>query len=397
MIYVGIDIGKEKHCLAAINETAQVLLKPVFVEQNHESYEAIATRLRRLGDCSEVKIGMEASGHYWVHFFHFLNEAGWIVELFNPVLSNAQGRCHLRGRKTDKDDALAIAKTMRDGGYTPWAMPGDQHNPLKLLCRHRSFVVSELANAKRRFSGLLDLAFPEFATLFSDPYGKAPLAVLRTAPSAKAVAALSVRKLSGILSRNSGGRHSLEMARKLHQAAQTSIAQAQHNESLASIIQGMLDHLEFFQKQIGQLEAQIEALFQAIDDPIEAIPGIGKKTAPMILAEFGDLSRFHGGYKKLLAFAGLDPRIRQSGQWKGTVKMSKRGSPALRTALYQAASMGRLHHASLQAIYHHHRHIKGKNHRVAVSHVARKLVQIIWATCRNHSPFDPEKISPILT
>lgn len=395
MIYAGIDIGKEKHCIAAISETAEVLLKPEFVEQNHESFQAIEERLRRLGDPSRLKIGMEASGHYWTHFFHFLTQAGWTVELFNPVLSNAQGRCHLRGRKTDKDDALAIAKTLRDGGYTPWAIPSDDHAKLKLLCRQRSFIVSELSNAKRRLTGLLDLAFPEFAGLFNDHYGKAPVAVLREAPTAKAAAGLSTRKLSSILSSNSAGHHGLQMARKLREAARASIAHAQHSEELAGIIRGMIEQLDFFGEQIRKLDRQIKELFKSIESPIKEIPGIGDKTAPTIIAELGNLSRFEGGYKKLLAFAGLDPRIRQSGKWKGRVKMSKRGSPALRTALFQAASMGRLHNSDLQAIYHRHRHIKGKNHRVAVSHVARKLVQIIWATCRNNKTFDPTKVCPI--
>ena len=159
----------------------------------------------------------------------------------------------------------------------------------------------------------------------------------------------------------------------------------------------MLEQLEFFNQQLQECDKQIKAIFTELDDPIEEIPGIGAKSGPVILSEFGELSRFKGGYKKLLAFAGLDPRIRQSGQWQGTVKMSKRGSPALRTALFQAASMGRLHNADLQAIYHHHKNTKGKNHRVAISHVARKLVQIIWATCRNGKTFDPDKISAIST
>ncbi len=101
----------------------------------------------------------------------------------------------------------------------------------------------------------------------------------------------------------------------------------------------MLDQLGFFAKQIAKLDARIRELFKSIDSPIKDIPGIGEKTAPMILAELGEFSRFKGGYKKLLAYCGPDPRVRQSGQWKGTVKMNKRGSPALRTALFQAASM----------------------------------------------------------
>ena len=207
MTYVGIDISKSKHCIAAIDQTATVLLKPTFVSQDNEGFENIVQQLRLLGTPEEVKIGMEATGHYWVHFFNFLNEQGWQVELFNPVLSSAQGRAHLRGRKTDKDDAITIAKTLRDGGYSPWAIPSDQHAQMKLLCRQRSFVVSELSNAKRRLTGLLDLAFPEFSAHFSDAYGKAPIAVLKRAPSAKALLALPIKELTKTLHDNSAGRH----------------------------------------------------------------------------------------------------------------------------------------------------------------------------------------------
>jgi len=150
----------------------------------------------------------------------------------------------------------------------------------------------------------------------------------------------------------------------------------------------------FFQRQIERVDAAIGEAYDELAGDLAKLPGIGKVTAPAIIAEYGELSRFEGGYKKLLAYAGLDPRIRESGQWKGTVKMSKRGSPALRTALFKAASMGRLHCPQLQAIYHKHRHEKGKNHRVAISHVARKLVQLIWAVWRNGATYDPSKITP---
>jgi transposase len=395
--YIGIDIGKSKHCIAAIDERANILLKPTFVPQQAEGFEQIAERLRELGSPEEVKIGMEASGHYWVHFFNFLTEQGWTVELFNPVLSSATARTHLRGRKTDKDDAIAIAKTLRDGGYSPWAIPTGTHAEMKLLCRQRSFVVSELSNAKRRLTGLIDLAFPEFVEHFSDTYGKAPLAVLKHAPTAKDLLAVPIKQLTELLHKNSGGRHTETMAKKLRAAASKSIALSQNSEALRSSILLMIEQLAFFKTQLEVCEKQIEALFEGLDDTIKEIPGIGARTGPVILSEFGELSRFDGGYKKLLAFAGLDPRVRQSGQWKGTVKMSKRGSPALRTALFQAASMGRLHNPNLQSIYHKHRHQKGKNHRVAISHVARKIVQIIWATCRNRDAFDPTKICPNTT
>jgi len=223
------------------------------------------------------------------------------------------------------------------------------------------------------------------------------VAVLKHAATAKELLALPVKKLTELLRKNSGGHHTETMAKKLRTAASKSIALSQDSEALRSSIILMIEQLAFFKTQLEVCEKQIAALFEQLDDTIKEVPGIGAKTGAVILSEFGELSRFDGGYKKLLAFAGLDPRVRQSGQWKGTVKMSKRGSPALRTALFQAASMGRLHNADLQSIYHKHRHQKGKNHRVAISHVDRKIVQIIWATCRNGDAFDSAKICPNTT
>ena len=300
MTYIGIDISKSKHCIAAIDQTATVLLKPTFVSQDNEGFETIVQQLRLLGTPEEVKIGMEATGHYWVHFFNFLTEQGWQVELFNPVLSSAQGRAHLRGRKTDKDDAITIAKTLRDGGYSPWAIPSGQHAEMKLLCRQRSFVVSELSNAKRRLTSLLDLTFPEFSAHFSDAYGKAPIAVLKSVPSAKALLALPIKELTKTLHDNSAGRHGEVMAKKLREAAKNSIALSHKSEALSFSILSMLEQLEFFHRQLEACDQQIKTIFAALDDPIEKIPGIGPKNGPVILSEFGDLSRFKGEPRTLL-------------------------------------------------------------------------------------------------
>jgi transposase len=112
------------------------------------------------------------------------------------------------------------------------------------------------------------------------------------------------------------------------------------------------------------------------------------------MAELGDLRRFAGRrpFHALLAYAGMDPRIRQSSQWSGKIKMSKRGSAALLIALFQAASMTRLHEPRLAEIYNRHRHQMHKHHSVAISHVARKLLAIFYADCACGQAFKPTKI-----
>jgi transposase len=393
-IFVGVDIGKGFHCAAAINARGNVLLKPLKVLASAEGFTAFEARLRQLGDKTALLIGLEASGHYWMSLWRFLLERDWQVQVFNPVLSSKNARTHLRGRKTDADDALFIARTVRDGDFTP-LQPGNQDTEqLKLVCRQRRFITHELANAKRRLTGLIDLSFPEFGLQFDNNHSKAAHAVLKAAPSAAAIARLSLRQLGSLLMSASHGRLGTVKAEALRESAKQSLASRRQDPALDLLIRTMIAQLEFFEKQLAELDLHIQRLFSRMEHPIKTIPGIGSITGPLIAAELGDLRRFAGRrpLHAILAYAGMDPRVRKSGQWSGKIKMSKRGSVALRTALYQAASMARLHEPRLAEVYNHHKQQMNKHHAVAISHVARKLVAIIYAVCARGQSYDPSKI-----
>jgi transposase len=393
-IFVGVDIGKSFHCAAAINGRGTVLLKPLKVIVSTEGFMAFEGRLRQLGDKTTVLIGLEASGHYWMSLWRFLLERDWQVEVFNPVLSSKSARTHLRGRKTDADDALFIARTVRDGDFTPFQPGNEETEQLKVLCRQRRFVSHELSNAKRRLTGLIDRNFPELSRHFEDNHSKAAHAVLKVAPSAAAIARLPLRRLERLLLGASRGRLGAEKAKALRESAQKSLAGGRQDTALDLLVRTMIAQLEFFEGQLAELDAHIEKLFSHMEHPIKTIPGIGSITGPMIAAELGDLRRFEGRrpVHAILAYAGMDPRVRNSGQWSGKIKMSKRGSTALRTALYQAASMARLHEPRLAEIYSRHKQQMNKHHGVAISHVARKLVGIIFAVCARGQSYDPAKI-----
>ena len=393
-IFVGVDIGKSFHCAAAINGRGNVLLKPVKVLASAEGFAAFEARLRQLGDKTAVLIGLEASGHYWMSLWRFLLERDWQVEVFNPLLSSKSARRHLRGRKTDADDALFIARTVRDGDFIPLQPGGKDTEQLKLLCRQRRFVSHELANSKRRLTGLIDLSFPEFSGHFENNHSKAAQAVLKAAPSAAAIARLSLRRLERLLIAASRGRLCANKAKALQDSAKKSLSASRQDPALDLLIRAMIAQLEFFEDQLAELDVHIQRLFERMEHPIKSIPGIGSITGPLIAAELGDLRRFEGRrpLHAILAYAGMDPRVRKSGQWSGKIKMSKRGSAALRTALYQAASMARLHEPRLAEIYSRHKQQMNKHHGVAISHVARKLIGIIYAVCVRGQSYDPAKI-----
>ena len=286
-----------------------------------------------------------------------LLERDWQVQVFNPLLSSKSARTHLRGRKTDADDALFIARTVRDGDFIPFQPGKEDTEQLKLLCRQRRFVSHELANAKRRLTGLIDLGFPEFGRHFDNNHSKAAHAVLKAAPSAAAIARFSLRRLQGVLIGASRGRLGAEKAKALRESAKQSLSANRNDPALDLLIRTMIAQLEFFEKQLAELDLHIQRLFSCMEHPIKTIPGIGSITGPLIAAELGDLRRFEGRrpIHAILAYAGMDPRVRKSGQWSGKIKMSKRGSVALRTALYQAASMARLHEPRLAEVYNHHK------------------------------------------
>lgn len=393
-IFVGVDIGKGFHCAAAINARGNVLLKPLKVLASAEGFTAFEARLRQLGDKTALLIGLEASGHYWMSLWRFLLERDWQVQVFNPVLSSKNARTHLRGRKTDADDALFIARTVRDGDFTPLQPGNEDTEQLKLVCRQRRFITHELANAKRRLTGLIDLSFPEFGRHFDNNHSKAARAVLKAAPSAAAIARLSLRRLGSLLMSASHGRLGTVKAEALRESAKQSLASRRQDPALDLLIRTMIAQLEFFEKQLAELDLHIQRLFSRMEHPIKTIPGIGSITGPLIAAELGDLRRFAGRrpLHAILAYAGMDPRVRKSGQWSGKIKMSKRGSVALRTALYQAASMARLHEPRLAEVYNRHKQQMNKHHAVAISHVARKLVGIIYAVCARGQSYDPSKI-----
>ncbi len=396
MIYVGVDIGKSRHCVGAIDAQGGCVLKPWAFSQTPAQLELLEEKLRKLGTPEEVKIGMEATGHYWKVLFTWLNCRGWSVDVLNPVLTAASARTHLRGRKTDADDTLVIAKAVRDGGYTPLRMATPAMEQLKGLCRQRAFVVKELANAKRRLRSFLDYLFPEFTDHFSDPYAKTALAVLEAFPSARQLASVHLRRLTSLIEKASRHCFGAEKARTLREAARDSTARQLEEPATEYALQMMLAQLHFFEQQISALEAKIATLFALLEHPIKSIPGIGDTLAPIILSEYGDLTRFQGRRTahRLLAYAGIDPRVRHSGQWQGKMKMSKRGSPTLRTALYQAARLVCMYCPEFKAIYDKHRTERHKHHGVALSHVARKLLQVIYAMSRDNVLFDPVKMAP---
>jgi transposase len=398
MKYVGVDIAKSDHCLGAIDPQGKVIRKPKHFIQDAEGFRTLAGILQELGGPSEVTIGFEATGHYWVLLAEELQRLGYKPQVFNPILSADAGRTTVRGRKTDEDDCIVIAKVLRDGGFNPVRLPDAQMGTLKQLTRHRQGAVERCANLKKRLVTLLDLVFPEFASLFSDPYGPTARAVLAKAPSARLLISHTEKSFTALVRKVSHGRLGLERVQDILAKARASIAVTRKDTANEMAIRMTIQEIDLLEMQIASYDKEIEAIPVAGRELITTIPGIATVLGSVILAEIGDINSFQrkpgdiskaDSLHRLLAFAGLDPRIRTSGQWTGKVRMSKRGSRALRTAIWRAAFIASKHPAFAD-IYHKHRVIMKQHQKIALSHVARKIIQAIYGVLHYQKPFDIE-------
>jgi len=389
MVYVGVDIGKNKHAVAAVGDAGEIVMPPRFVTQDAGGFASLSGALGALGGAAVVTIGMEATGHYWKALRHDLAAQGYRVDVINPLVTSREASADVRGRKTDKLDALAIATVVRRGGYSPAPAEHAGSDALKAFARQRRYLVARRGDAKRRLVAALDVVFPEAAKTFGDLYSASSQSVIAAFPSARLAAGADIRKLTTLFAKASGGKLGRATAEEIRLAARRSVSHTVVNEGEEFVAAQTVDEIRMLDALIAAAEKR---LLSAEPPPaariLESIKGTGKIQPRVAAAELGELSRFAGPgmAAKVLAFAGCEPRVRESGTWKGRSKMSKRGSSTLRNSLYLMACTVRLHSPCFNEIYKRHT-AKGKHHNVAMSHVIRKLVEVMCGMYKNGTSF----------
>lgn len=402
MIAIGIDIGKGKHAAAAVDESGRQVFKPAFYANNREGAEALLKILTRVAPPETSRIGMEATGNYWFAFHDFLARAGYQVEVINPIVTSASIAGDIRGRKSDKGDAIAIARVVLAEDRAPRRNADATSRSLMALTRQRSFMVAQRSDMKRHLLCMLDVVFPEFHTLFEDGLTPFALSLLEAYPTAAALAKAKRPAVARIVKAHTRGRDAEAEAEALVKAARTSLG-------VDSDVSGALgDCIVLSVKSILDMNRRIETVEEEIDAfeapklaaIISKIKGAGKLLPKVIAAEYGDISRFEadprtgskrGMAKRMLAYAGAEPRIRESGKWQGTIHMSKRGSGALRTALMQIAFTISQNDAYFKAVYDKQMNAN-KHHKVALSFVVEKFLNVIcslWKSGKDYSEKKP--------
>lgn len=257
-----------------------------------------------------------------------------------------------------------------------------------LLSQYRLALVDCCGDCKRQVIGLLDQVFPEYDKLFSDTFGVTSQELLSKYPTPEDMLTVSTRKLTNLLNKSSKGRFDQDKAKQLKAAASNSFGITFAKDPFSFQIKQLMEQITFLGKQIKELEQQISILLEQTNQFITSIPGIGNTLGAIILSEIGDIKRFEKP-SKLVAFAGLDVKVSQSGEFTGTKqKISKRRSPYLRRAIWLVASRATFCDSTLSAHYQSLR-TRGKHHLTAVGAVARKLCNIIFAILRDNHLYQP--------
>ena len=378
MIYVGIDIAKLNHFASAISSDGEILMKPFKFTNDGDGFQLLLSRLETLAlEDGSLIIGLESTAHYGDNLVRYLVACNFKVCVLNPIKTSSMRKNNIRKTKTDKVDTYLIAKTlMMQDSYRFVTFYDLDLMDLKTLGRFRQKTVKQRTRLKIQLTSYVDQVFPELQYFFkSGLHQKSVYALLKEAPTPEAIASMHMTHLAHLLEVSSHGHFTKEMAKELRVLAQKSVGAS--DSALSIQITHSIAQIELLDSQLKQVEAEMTDIMKFNDSVLMTIPGIGSINGGMILGEIGDIHRF-ASPGKLLAFAGLDPSVYQSGNFQAKrTRMSKRGSRVLRYALMNAAHNVVKNNATFKA-YYDAKMAEGRTHYNALGHCAGKLVRIIW-------------------
>ncbi len=385
MFYLGIDIGKNTHVASLVDDKKKIIFKAFSFSNSIDGAESLILKLEAFKN--ELEVGMESTGHYWLSLYSYLVEKNFTVRLINPIQTDGwrQG-IEIRKRKTDVIDSILIADLLRYGDFVETSLSNEDYLSLRNLSRFRSYLISSIGDLKRKTIALLDQVFPEYASSFSNIFGKTSKEILSNFSTPSDFEDINSDDLNTFLESVSKKNYASKKIDELSKKASSSFGINFCLDSFSLQIKMLIEQISFIQNQVSDVENEIEVLLEKLNSPITTIPGIGSVNAATILGEIGDIKRFSNP-SKLVAYAGLDASISQSGEYESTYNhMSKRGSPYLRRALFQSALRAEFCDPVFSD-YYQKKISEGKHHLVATNAVARKLCHTIFAVLTKDEPY----------
>jgi transposase len=403
---VGLDVAKGESQVQAFLDKKQPYKKGFKVAHTLEGLASLLDFIREVENVSGGRppIVLESTGHYHTPVVQYFEDRGYLLIIVNPLISYRAKSSSLRKVKTDVIDARHLCELYYKEDLEPYKQRGIQLLNLRNLTRQHENITGLFVQTKLQFQAILDQVFPEYRGVFGDLHSYVSLLTLQTFPTSQKILDTGEEKVAKKikeLCKSRSQKWADSQAEKLMAAAVQNPFQKNLYHSLTLSLDMYINMLLEYKKHLSKLEDEIDALAKGIEEckVIQSIPGIGEKIAATIISEIGEIDRFNHP-KKLVAFAGIDPSIFESGTFKGTLnRITKRGSSRLRHALYMAVKCAIRdsrkkkttdeiipRNKRLREFYDKKRE-EGKPFKVAVIACANKFLHWIYALLKSKSTF----------
>jgi len=388
MYFVGIDVSKYKHDCFILNDLNEVIVSDLVIPNSHEGFSILLSTLEALSSPQNMRIGFEATGHYASNLKRFLENAHYSFMESNPALISKYIHSQtLRKTKNDSIDSLSIAHWLMTVDYKPYPNGFYHIYSLKSLTRLRDTIVRQRSLYMVKLTNVLDHIFPEFKPFFKERFSQTALYLLEKYHTPQKIAHMNAASYDSIRS-ISRGKFSMQRFLALKELAANTIGDS--NEIFEIQLISILNLYRLADEEVKRLETEIIVLIMELNPRTLTIPGVGPISAAIIISEYGDIKNFSSP-SQMLSFAGLEPGYFQSGTMEFKGKMVKRGSSQLRYTLMNC-TMPLIMYNMVFAEYYHKKRGEGKPHRVALSHVAKKLIRVIYTLETTNVSFDTSKL-----
>jgi transposase len=394
MFYVGIDVSKDKSDICIKDVNGNEMIQRFKITNNKADlghlYETIERIKSKIPGNSDIVFGMEATGIYSLPLYSALKRDGHKVKLYNPIQTNGFRKINIRKTKTDPIDSAVIADMLRFSEPPQVSELQDMNlYQLRELVRTRHRLIEKQTLCKVQLIRNIDTIWPDYSNIMKKVLGTASIAILKKYSVPSKVRAKSFEQFYELVKKSSRSKISRIKAEEIYTHAGNVLTIPELDSVITFEIKTLITQLELYDEHIHSVEVRIDQMMKLIDSRIMSIPGIGDTLGPIILGEIGNVDRFSNP-KKLIAFAGLDPIVSQSGRFKNmTGRISKRGSPLLRQALFLAANVARQNDENLKRFYDKKRS-EGKHHYSALNAVAAKLLRIVYWVLKNNKEYQTQ-------
>lgn len=392
-LFVGIDVSKDSFSATGIDVKGNVKFSLSAAMDKSGFSELMKDIASTCKDLSAVMAAMESTGCYHINLFSFLSDKVGNALVINPLLISNFAKLSLRKTKTDKKDALTIAKfiLIHKESIEQFSISQDTKD-FRDIARERESISHLIASTKNEIKRILQSIFPELESI-CNIFTTTLLLFLKEFPSARFIRAAKAKVIAEALERCGRGRKVSISAEEIIKAAKNSIASNSLAKELIlpQKISTLLHLMEQLDKFTGILSELCESIAIEEMEIITSIDGIGNTTGAMFLAEVGDIKNFNS-HKALIAFAGIDPTVFQSGKFQGTSRISKRGNRHLRRIVY-LMTIGVIRCNALFKAYFLKRRKDGLPFRKAVMATAHKLIRTIFAMLSHKSFFSVKENS----